>query len=245
MRNLKENDFLGRVFVDCSNLRPIDGYFTCVDLIRSIIERTDFKALATGFYINLGNNDLNAVRFSFFIENKENAGKIAEIFRNESTVNLIGYDQSKEVRFSDTYGGTEINFRRFLHIYTQIGLDLLNYNILYSRRLVAEYRLTYSPQRISCGSLFEPAFKKYSSYFNKLNNSFVRQLWEDLNYWHPGGDWAHMLVNMLLPGDWIYLPNFKDFFLNPVSKPPITGENKAMMLRMFNLNLPNNWSPDS
>jgi len=241
MRNLKEDNFLGRVFVGCSDLRPIDGYFACIDVIRPILKKADFKSLITGFYINIGNNDLNAVRFSFFIKDKKDVEKIAKIFENESNVNLIRYDRASEEKFSDTYGGTEINFRRFLHIYTQIGLDLLEYDVLYSRRLVAEYRLTVSPQRISCRSHFEPAFIRHSRYFKKLDSASVEQLWKDLDFWYPGGDWAHMLVNMLLPGDWIYMnKGLTNFFLNPNKKPPITGTQKEALLKIFNLAVSDN-----
>jgi len=243
MHNLTENNFLGRVFVNCSDLRPIDGYFTCVNLIRPILKKADFKSLITGFYINVAGN-LNSVRLSFFVEDKDNVEKVTEILRNAGGVNLIRHDKASQEKFSDTYGGTEIGFRRFLHIYTQIGLDLLNYNTLYSRRLVAEYRLTYSPQRISCRSFFEPALKKHSSYFNQLNNASAQQLWKDLDFWYLGGDWAHMLVNMLLPGDWIYMSKeLTSFFLNPNKKPPITGTQKEDLLKMFNLDIPDNWTP--
>lgn len=170
---------------------------------------------------------------------------------NENSNISVEREEPHVAEVSKGYGGEELRFRNFLHTYTQIGLDLLDYDILYSRRLVAEYRLTYSPQKISCRPLFEPAFTEHSRFFNQLDTSSVEQLWKDLNYWHPirdtgyVADWAHFLVNMLLPGDWIYMPKFTTFFINRASKPPIVGEQKAEMLRMFNLDIPDNWSPDN
>lgn len=135
---------------------------------------------------------------------------------------------------------------------------MLDYDILYSRRLVAQYRFNYSPQKISSRPLFEPGFAKHSKFFNQLDASSIEQLWKDLNYWHSisikeyVADWAHFLVNMLLPGDWIYIKGllagkllYGDLFLRPAPKSPITGGQKTEMLRMFNLDVPDNWSPDS
>jgi hypothetical protein len=121
---------------------------------------------------------------------------------------------------------------------------------LYSRRLVAIYRLTYSPQKISCKPLFEPVFIKHSNYYNQLDITSKSHLWEDLDFWHPipntkyCADWAHMLVNMLLPGDWIY-SGYAELFLNPIPKPSITGGVKAGPLRTLNLDLPDEWNPST
>jgi len=244
MHNLTKDNLLGRVFLNCLASRPIDGYFTCLNLIRPLLENSYFQSLIAGFYINVGYN-FSSVRLSYFTNDKEGVKKVIEDFlNNNSDLKLIKFDEARKENFSKDYGGTELEFRKFLHTYTQIGLDLLDYDILYSRRLVAEYRLTYSPQRISCKPLFEPAFRNHSKFFNQLDSSSVGQLWKDLDYWYPGGDWTHMLVNMLLPGDWIYMnEELKNFFLNPDKKPPITGIQKNDLLKKFNLDIPNDWSP--
>ena len=159
----------------------------------------------------------------------------------------FGYEKPKHNVFSNDYGGDELRFRSFLCTYTKIGLDLLDFDVLYSRRLVAEYRLVYSPQKISCRPLFEPAFCKSSNFFDKMSASNKRRLWEDLNYWHPIpnsediADWAHMMVNMLLPADWIY-SKYSEMFLNRIPKKPITGRIKEDMLKSINLDLPEGWN---
>lgn len=258
MKNLTTNDLFGRIFLRCSDLRPIDGYFACLNSIRPLLENHEFKSSTPGFYVNISEG-INSVRLSYFTNNKTETERVIQKFLKQNTsIGLFKQEDPHATKVSERYSGEELRFRNFLHTYTQIGLDLLEYDILYSRRLLAEYRLTYSPQKISCGPLFEPAFTKHSLFFNQLYSSSVKQLWKDLNYWHPisnkkyVADWAHFLVNMLLPGDWIYIKDprtgkllFGDLFLRPTPKLPIAGVQKIQMLRMFNLDIPDNWSPNN
>ena len=244
MHNLTIDNLFGRAFLRCLDLRPIEGYFNCLNLIKPLLENPNFKSSTPGFYLNVS-DELNSVRLSYFTNNKTETERVIREFLNgNSNISLFRCEEPCVVKISEGYGGEELKFRKFLNTYTHIGLDLLDYDILYSRRLVAEYRLTYSPQRIPCRPLFEPAFSKHSSFFNQLDSSAVRQLWKDLDYWHSGGDWAHMLVNMLLPGDWIYMSEFTAFFLNPAPKPPIIGEAKTRLLRKFDFDIPDDWRPD-
>lgn len=258
MKNLTTNDLCGRIFFRCSDLRPIDGYFSCLNSVKSLLESPNFKSSTPGFYINVSEG-VNSVRLSYFTSNRaETEGAIQGFSDENSNIRIFKREEPHVAEVSRRYGGEELRFRKFLHTYTQIGLDLLDYDILYSRRLLAEYRLTYSPQKISCRPLFEPAFTKHSLFFNQLHSSSVKQLWKDLNYWHPisakeyVADWAHFLVNMLLPGDWIYIKDprtgkllFGDLFLRSTPKLPIAGVQKIQMLRMFNLDIPDNWSPNN
>ena len=220
----------------------------------------DSSSSMPGFYINIsGNNSnhLNVVRITFFTHNPEETKKITETFlkNNSNIVSLPvedfgdeGFKEPRECKISEGYGGEEIRFRNFLNTHTHIRLDLLDYDILYSKRVVAEYRLTYSTQKISPKPLFEPTFAKHSKFFLQLDSGSIEQLWKDLIFWHPiripgcVADWTHFLVNMLLPGDWIYMQNrltgellFKDFFLNPSPRQPITGKERIEMLKIFSL----------
>lgn len=246
--NLSVDDLLGVLYFSSQDMRMIDGYFNCINLIKPLINKLDSQPHTSGFYLNIGKR-LNSVRLSYFTNNESKTQKVINDFLNESSdVTAFDFEKPKHNEFSQYYGGDELRFRRFLCTYTKIGLDLLDFDVLYSRRLVAEYRLVYSPQKTSCRPLFETAFRKHSNFFNQLSASNKGQLWEDLNYWHPIpntefiADWAHMLVNMLLPADWIYIPKYRDFFLNRIPKQPITGRTKEEMLRSFNLNLPEGWN---
>jgi len=217
-----------------------------------LLDTLDSQSHTSGFYLNVGNGRLNSVRLSYFTNNIKATKKVIQEFLDgTNSITLLDSKEPHRVRFSQNYGGNELSFRRFLYTYTKIGLDLLKFDVLYSRRLVAVYRLTYSPQKISCKPLFESAFGKHSDYFGQLIGSSQRQLWKDLNYWHPiqnsqyCADWAHMFVNMLLPGDWIYIPEYSNLFLNRIPKQPITGRKKAEMLELFNLDLPEEWDPNN
>jgi len=250
-KNPSIDDLLGIVFLRSQDSRQINGYFECIDIIRPLLDKLDSQSHTSGFYLNVGKG-LNSVRLSYLTNNVKATKKVIQEFLNgTSSITAFDFKEPHRERFSQNYGGNELRFRRFLYTYTKIGLDLLKFDVLYSRRLVAVYRLTYSPQKISCRPLFEPIFRKHSNFFNQLSASNKRQLWEDLNYWHPIpntefiADWAHMMVNMLLPGDWIYIPKYSDLFLNRIPKQPITGRKKAEMLKLFNLDLPEGWNPNN
>ncbi len=251
MENLTTDDLFGRFFFKCSDVRQFEGYYTCIELIRPLLKINEFVSSITGFYLNVSGAS-NEVRLSYFTNSELLTQEIVEKFVKENNnLVLIKSVKPKSKKISQGYGCEELRFRKYLHTYTQIGLDLLTCDKLYARALVAEYRLTYSPQKISCRPLFEPAFSKHSNFFNQLEQPSKDQLWRDLDYWHPIenlgyiADWAHMLVNMLLPGDWIYINQYyMDLFLKPKSRPPIDEESKNRMLSMFNLKIPDDWNPD-
>lgn len=259
MNNSIEKALVGKKYLKISDT-PIEGYFNCVKAIKSLLENFDSSSSIPGFYINIsGNisNHLNIVRLTFFTNNPEETKKIIDKFLSNNT-NVVSlplgdfgdenFKKPMECKISEGYGGEEIRFRNFLNTYTHIGLDLLEYDILYSRRVMSEYRLTYSTQKISPRPLFEPIFSKHSKFFLQLDSGSIEKLWKDLYFWHPiripgcVADWTHFLVNMLLPGDWIYMRDrftgellFKDFFLNPSPRPPITGKERIEMLKKFSL----------
>jgi hypothetical protein len=264
MNNSIEKALVGKKYLKISDI-PIEGYFECIKAIKPLLTNFDSSSSMLGFYINISENEtnrLNIVRLTFFTHDSEETEKIIGPFLSNNT-NVISlpledfgdenFKEPIECKISEGYGGEEIRFRNFLNIYTHIGLDLLDYDILFSRRLVAEYRLTYSTQKISCKPLFKPVFSKHSKFFNLLNNSSRKQLWKDLDFRHTikgtnfVADWAHFFVNMLLPGDWIYIFPISSInpFINPTPRPPIKGEERAKMLEIFNLNIPDGWSSDN
>lgn len=259
MVNIIEKALIGKRYLKISDI-AIEGYFGCIKAIKPLLTDLDSNSSTSGFYINISGNEsnhLNVVRITFFTYNTQETKKIIDTFlsNNTNVVSLLledfgdeNFKEPIECKISEGYGGEEIRFRNFLNTYTHIGLDLIDYDILYSRRLVAEYRLTYSTQKISPKILFESVFSKHSKFFLQLDSGSIKQLWKDLDFWHPiripgcVADWTHFLVNMLLPGDWIYMQNrltgellFKDFFLNPSPRPPITGKKRIEMLKIFSL----------
>jgi hypothetical protein len=218
------------------------GYYSTLNAMRPLFDSGEWKRSVTGYYLNVTGN-FDAVRLSYLTTSPEQARQVVDGFVAAHGLQYI-QDPPAAVskRISAEYGGEELRFRTFLATYTQIGLDLLDYDITYARRLAAEYRLSYSPQRLSCRRLFEPALTKHSPYYKSLDSHAKAQLWRDFNYWHPGGDWLHMMVNMLLPGDWLYIPDFKPFFLGD-HRPPIPAELRQAMLAMFDIDIPRGWRP--
>jgi hypothetical protein len=250
MNQLTGNNPFVVLFFRFPNLKPLkkaEEYFSCLKLLRPLFGSSGFKASTLGYYLNY---NTQSVRLTYFTNNETETKEAIDNFLNENGgIALSECEAPKIGNIAKRYGGDNLRFRRFLNTYTQIGLDLLDYDILYSRRLVAEYRLTYSTQKISCNPLFEPAFTKHSKFFSQLDTQSVEQMWEDLNFWHPHpnkpgcvADWAHFLVNMLLPGDYIYTNN-EGPFINPSASAPITGSQKEEVLRRLNIEVPSNWSP--
>lgn len=198
---ISEEDFLVRYFFRCENTYKIHGYFSCVNRLTELFRNDKFKKSLSGFYYNISDG-LNSVRLSIFSPSDHETDRIITKYMSDNSDILIFKKiEPKKVFFSKNYGGTEIRFRTFLHNYAQISLDLLDYDLLYSRNLVAKYRFEYSIIRKSSRSLFEPAFEKHSEYYNSLSQEEKDQVLLDLNFWHRGADWAHMMVNALLPGD--------------------------------------------
>jgi hypothetical protein len=239
---ITETDLFGTFHLRLPDGGRFAGYYSTLNAIRPLHDSGEWKASITGYYLNVTGN-FDAVRLSYLTTSPEQARQVVDGFVAAYGLEYI-QEPSAAVskRISADYGGEELRFRKFLATYTQIGLDLLDYDIRYARRLAAEYRLSYSPQRLSCRPLFEPALQKQSPYYNGLDSRAQAQLWRDFNYWHPRGDWLHMMVNMLLPGDWLYVPEFKPFFLGD-HRPPITPELRQAMLAMFDLDIPLGWSP--
>ena len=235
-------DLFGRFYLRAPDGGRIAGYYSSLNALRPLLDSGEWKESVTGYYLNVA-GDLDAVRLSYFTTSPDQTRRIVESFVADHGLEYVRPSSAPvSERISARYGGEELRFRKFLATYTQIGLDLLDYDITYARRLVAEYRLSYSPQRLSCRPLFEPALTKHSPYYNSLDSQAKSQLWQDFDYWHPGGDWLHMMVNMLLPEDWLYMPEFKSFFLGD-NRPPITPDQRQAMLAMFNLDIPPNWRP--
>ena len=107
---------------------------------------------------------------------------------NKPEIHIFKKTNPKEEIFSDYYGGTEVRFRNFLHHYSQISIDLLDFDLNYSRQLVAIYRFEYSVNKTPSRSLFEPALEKHSEYYTSLLLKEKEQVLQDLDFWHPNSD---------------------------------------------------------
>ena len=61
------DDLLGRVFLRSQELRSINEYFICLNLIRPLLDKLDSQSHVSGFYLNVGG--LYSVRLSYFTNN--------------------------------------------------------------------------------------------------------------------------------------------------------------------------------
>jgi hypothetical protein len=235
---VSEPDKLGVIYIKL-NQPPnsdIENYFEGIKKLQPFLRSTDLESKLTGFYLNMWNK--GGIRFSYFTDNSEqSADFLNSKFLSMNFENYLPKEKPHDAPF-DYYLGknkTNLEFRRFLQLITNIGLDSLKLNVIYSRILVAKYRLEIAPSGQNSRPYFESAFKK-NPYYNSLDFETKNELFEGLDYWHTSWeDWAHMLVVMLLPGDWLY--SFKQIF-NP--RRPI---NKFVRNALSRGLLPNNWQP--
>ena len=87
---------------------------------------------------------------------------------------------------------------------------------------------------------FEGTFIRDSRVYSSLSDEDRNQFWNDLSYWPnpPQVDWAHMMVNMILPGD--FITNWNDF-LQP--KPALTIEEINKIIKPLKFQIPIGWRP--
>ncbi len=240
---ISESDLFGRVFVRSSCTMPIEGYFETLGLLSPLLDAAAFRRHVKGFYLNVAGN-CDSVRLSYFTASAGGALRCIDELIGEADLMQFRQEEPRSEQVSKDYGGQELRFRRYLFLYTLIGVDLLRYDVAYARRLAAQYRLVFSPQRVSSKLIFEPAFQKHSATYAKLSKPLQDQLWQDLNYWHSSWeDWAHMMVNMLLPGDWIYSRDPAVARLFRHRRDPIVANDRAKLLESIGLDLPHNWNP--
>lgn len=199
-------------------------------LIRELVSQP------TGFYLSCWDN--GGIRFSYFTNAPEQTvrflnGELSSLGLVEYIAEIEPHDESfQDYRRGNT---TNLQFRRFLQLITNMGLDLLEYDILYSRRLAAKYRLEIAPLGVSCKPYFETAFEKIP-YYDSLTSELKKELLDGLDYWHTSWeDWAHMFVVMLLPGDWIYSCSQVFDPRRPVDKAIRESLSKGL--------LPDSWEP--
>lgn len=194
-----------------------DRYFKGVNALQGLFRSAEFAAQVTGFYLSKWNR--GGIRFSYF---SADPGPTREYLKLDVKARkfaeyLCETKPKRGVRFENYHGPGKGNlaFRRYLHLMTCCSLDLLSSDLLYCRRLAATYRLEIAPNHLDGRSYFQRAFQN-SKYFEGLPAEEQCELLDGLCYWHSTWeDWAHFLVVMLLPGDWIYSRELTRFFNPP------------------------------
>ena len=213
----------GVLFFRFSDLQGLDvnRYFNCLRSIKPLLlENSDFRDSTPNFYINYitnGDDDGgNSVRLTYFTNNETETRKAIQNFLFSDANNDVRLFCSRDCKVNivgnAASGNTEeeLRFRIFSNIYTRIGLDLLDKNILrdfrpilasYMSELAAQLRasgFSTEEKEIDAESHFNSFFNEHSDFFkNDLDDSKREQLWRDLRYCPRSSlDFPHFLSNM-------------------------------------------------
>jgi hypothetical protein len=245
-QRISTDDLFGIFFVRKTDGTKWDSYYKTIAALRPLLEDKDFSEMVKGFYLNIC-GDFDSVRISYFVD-KANAKKAVSLFKQFFRKNGILEIQDsvppKKTILARNYGGEEFEerFRNFLVLGTQIGLELINGDLLHARRLFVTYRWQVRKASLSLREHFERSFKKYSPTFNSLSNDEKTQFFTDLEEWpNPlNVDWAHMMVNFVLGCDWnkvLFHPDYLTY-----GRPlPIPEINK--IIKDLGFQIPPDWKP--
>ena len=252
MKNkVSTKDLFGLFFVRKNNgIKKWDSYYNTIESLRSLFKSIQFEKTISGFYLNVAGN-FDSVRISYFVDEKKSE-KAVEMFKLFFRDNGISETKEHEIPhenvISEYYGGIsyEEQFRNFLANETQIGLELLQNNIIHTKRLFATFRWQVRKACLPFEEHFEPSFNRYSSTYNSWNDREKIQFIKDLKEWPNRNqvDWAHLMVNFILGADWIRAivhPNY----ITPGKPMSISFINRLLKQSGLEFSIPINWKPDS
>jgi len=197
--------------------RMIDTYFEGISRLSSLLYSDALHDHLNGFHLSLWIED--GIRFTFFVnDGLDGEDFLEDQFQNLNFERYLPRDDEPPTpeRYTQylTKGKTYIQFRRFLQLITNIGLESINWDQAQSRKLAAEYRLDIGPSGQSAKPHFQGWYNNLS-YYNSLTSDLKEELLEGLDFWFTSTmDWAHMFVTMVLPGDIVNLQENSAWF-NP------------------------------
>jgi hypothetical protein len=195
---LKE-DLFGLLFVRKSYVTIWDSYYGTIQALRPLFKSENFSKTINGFYLNHINE---SVRISYFVceESKQKAISIFQNFFEENEISEIKSQPPIKKIVAEQYGGEELEerFRYFLALETQIGLDIIEADLLHARSLFVTYCLQFRIALLPVRKHFEPTFTKYSQVYASLTNTEKEQFLGDLE---QRLSWTHMMVNFILGTD--------------------------------------------
>lgn len=239
---IKETDLFGRFFLKAPDGGRFSGYYCSVNAIRPLVGSKEWLKYVTGFYINV-TGDYDAVRLSYFTTYSDQTIEVVNHFvAKHKLINIQNPEIPHQEKISESYGGEELRFRRFLLTYTLIGLDIMQADLLNARCLFATFRWQVMRARKPYKPHFERTFEKHSTCYNSLLSAEKDLFWRDLDHWPnpPKVDWAHFFVNMVLGCDWNEKETWK-IFLSP--REPLSIQEINRLIREQDFKIPQNWSP--
>ena len=241
LSHVSDIDLFGKVILKIPGQPRFSGYYRSLDAIRPMFHSEDWLGSVTGFYINIAGG-FNSVRLSYFTASPNLTQMTVERFAKEFRLEFEVAELPHHHIISRKYGNEEIRFRRFLSIYTQIGLEIMEKDLLHARCLFATFRWQIMRARKSYRPHFLRTFESQSAFYNSLGIEQQDQFWCDLAYWPnpPQVDWAHLFVNMVLGCDW----NGRKAWLSFLSpQPPLSIPKINEIVAELGFQVPNGWQP--
>jgi len=235
---LKENDICEQVFIKKPNRGRFLGYYNSLDAFRPLLSMQEWEKLVTGYYINVG-GDFDAVRVSYFTNDKKNTIKLIKQFVKDNNLEIINWSHADQPgKISGSYGGEEMRFRGFLSTYTQIGLEIMNADLLNARCLLVTFRWQVMVTKMPYKPHFKRTFEQQSPFYNSLSTEENAQFWMDMANWPnpPQFGWAHFLINMVLGCDWPW-----ESIIRP--QPALTYIQINENIREQGFQIPEDWEP--
>ena len=241
LNRITETDLFGTFHLRVPGGDKYAGYYSSLDAIRPLLNSEEWKENVTGFYLNVA-GDFDGVRISYWTTSPERTQQTVDEFVAEHGLEYIRNPSTPvQTRNSQQYGGEELRFRRFLATYTQIGLDIMEADLLNARRLFATFRLQVMIGRQPYKPHFIGTFENHSPFYNNLSDAEKDQFWLDIAHWPnpPQVDWAHMMVNMVLGCDWNQI--FQQASIAPL--PPLSISEINQIIRNQGFQIPKDWQP--
>lgn len=221
------DDLFGRFYLKVPGNEKFTNYYRSIDALRPFLYGEEWLSAASGYYINTSGN-FDYVRLSYFTHKPEKVFSAVTAMRQKT--GIVESEEAEPPRrdnVSALYGGEELRFRKFLSSYSPIALDIMAADPAGARRLMATFRWQITLPRKPLRPHFENVFRSQSGFYNSLSIAERERFWSDLSNWPDPAqvDWAHMMVNMVLPGDWNKGGRWKRF-LSP-GQPKIASEINA------------------
>lgn len=229
---------MGRVFVEADSLSE---YFEHVATFAAFLENGQLGDTITGCYMNrIPRPYGRTFRLTYFTRRPSDARSKIFRFAGDRLLPIAEENKPDEENIALEYGGIKLEraFRSYLSTYSWIGVDLLNSDRQYARRLCAVFRWRVFPAGTSYREYFRPSFQNRSQAYRSLSTTAKAAFWENLARWPDPfqTDWAHMLVNMVVGHDWGNPP------VTFAQKPP--ARNPLIDKRCDTIQIPQSWSPD-
>lgn len=207
LNRITEADLYGQCFLKIPRGNSYKDYFNTLETVRSLVISSQWAKHVTGFFINVSQHNDYAVRLTYFTTSRDLIPQLIAAFVKEKNLQKVNDEILPDItKVSDVYGGAELELRKFLVTYTLIALDIIKADLLNARCLVTTFRLQVMLARKPYKPHFIRTFKEQSPFYNSLSPADQEQFWESLSNWpyqtRGQVDWAHMFVNMVLPGDW-------------------------------------------